>query len=62
MTGSDNAAPVGPTQAADKAASAARTKAQFDAMRAQAARIKTIDAEAHVDRHAMVITSQTELK
>lgn len=59
MTGTDGAAPADP--AADKA-SAARTKAQFDAMRAQAARISTIDAEMHVDSHGMVITSRTELK
>jgi len=47
--------------AASKAAAAAR-KAQFDAMRAQAQRIKTIDAEVHVDDKGMVLTGQTELK
>ena len=63
MTKGTGANPADPAQEpADKAASAALSKNQFDAMRAQAARIKAIDAEAHVDRHAMVITSQTELK
>ncbi|MBP1474630.1 hypothetical protein J7I44_09985 [Frateuria sp. MAH-13] len=46
----------------DKAAAEARTKAQFDAMRAQAARIESIDADAHVDDHGLTITSQTTLK
>jgi hypothetical protein len=45
-----------------KAASAAQTKAQFDVMRAQAARIEAMDAEAHVDSQGLVITSQTTLK
>jgi len=47
---------------AEKARSAAQTKAQFDAMRAQAARIEAMDAEAHVDSQGLVITSQTTLK
>lgn len=51
-----------PADQADKAASDARTKAQFDAMRAQAARIQDMDAEAHVDAQGLVITSQTTLK
>jgi hypothetical protein len=50
------------SSAADKAAAAAARKAQFDAMRAQAERIETIDAEAHVDNEGMVVTSQTALK
>lgn len=54
--------PADPADKADKAASEARTKAQFDAMRAQAARIESMDAEAHVDSHGLVITSQTTLK
>jgi hypothetical protein len=41
---------------------AARTKAQFESMKAQAARIKDISSEIHVDGDGMVITSQTELK
>jgi hypothetical protein len=51
-----------PQGQADKAATEARTKAQFEAMRAQAARIESIDAEAHVDEGGLVITSQTTLK
>lgn len=47
---------------ADKAATEARTKAQFEAMRAQAARIESMDAEAHVDSNGLVVTSQTTLK
>jgi hypothetical protein len=50
------------TTPADAAASAARSKAQFDAMRAKAASIEAIDAEAHVDSQGLVITSQTALK
>ncbi|TAL88007.1 MAG: hypothetical protein EPN69_17465 [Rhodanobacter sp.] len=41
---------------------AARSKAQFAAMKLQAERIDSIDAEMHVDSHGMVITSQTVLK
>ena len=48
--------------AAQLAANAARSKAQFAAMKAQAARVDTIDAEMHVDKDGMVITSQTVLK
>jgi hypothetical protein len=47
---------------ADKAANEARTKAQFDAMRAQAARIESIDAEVRVDSQGLVANSQTTLK
>lgn len=52
----------GPADQAEKAASEARTKAQFDAMRAQAARIESIDAEVHVDSQGLVVNSQTTLK
>jgi len=48
--------------AAQLAESAARSKAQFEAMKAQAQRIDSIDAEMHVDNGGMVITSQTVLK
>ncbi|MCX7513785.1 hypothetical protein [Frateuria sp. STR12] len=51
-----------PDDQTDKAASEARTKAQFDAMRAQAARIQSLEAEAHVDSSGLVVTSQTTLK
>ncbi|MBB3227346.1 hypothetical protein FHW69_001969 [Luteibacter sp. Sphag1AF] len=49
-----------PEKAGDAAAS--RSKAQFDAMRAQAARIVSVSAEAHVDDKGLVITGQSELK
>ena len=41
---------------------AARSKAQFAAMKQQAERVGSIDAEMHVDSHGLVITSQTVLK
>jgi hypothetical protein len=50
------------SSAAEVAASAARSKAQFEAMKAQAKRIDSIDAEMHVDNSGMVITSKTVLK
>ncbi|HEX5305289.1 MAG TPA: hypothetical protein VFW82_04305 [Dyella sp.] len=51
-----------PASAASAASQQARTHAQFQAMQAQAARIKAVSAEAHVDADGLVITSQTELK
>jgi hypothetical protein len=48
--------------AAQTAANAARSKAQFAAMKSQAERVNTIDAEMHVEDNGMVITSQTTLK
>ncbi|MGH8158662.1 MAG: hypothetical protein ACREPQ_11130 [Rhodanobacter sp.] len=47
------------TQAADNAA---RSKAQFAAMKAQAERVDSIDAEMHVDNEGMVFNTQTILK
>ena len=44
------------------AANAARSKAQFAAMKAQAARVDHIDAEAHIDSEGLVVTSRTLLK
>jgi len=44
------------------AANVARSKAQFAAMKSQAERVNSIDAEMHVDNNGMVITSQTALK
>ncbi|HZX72397.1 MAG TPA: hypothetical protein VFE77_16450 [Rhodanobacter sp.] len=41
---------------------ATRAKAQFAAMKQQAERIDSMDAEMHVDGNGMVITSQTALK
>jgi len=48
-------------QAAAKA-TAARSKAQFESMEAQAARIKSLNGEMHMESTGLVITSQTELK
>jgi hypothetical protein len=48
--------------AAQVAANAARSKAQFAAMKAQAERVNSIDAEMHVDNDGMVFTTQTVLK
>ncbi|HEY8682523.1 MAG TPA: hypothetical protein VIM06_05075 [Rhodanobacter sp.] len=48
--------------AAQAAANAARSKAQFAAMKTQAERVSSIDAEMHVVDDGMVITSQTVLK
>jgi hypothetical protein len=47
---------------AQAAANAARSKAQFAAMKSQAERVGSIDAEMHVMDGGMVITSQTVLK
>lgn len=48
-------------QATAKAA-AERSRLQFESMQAQAARIKSLDGEAHMESTGLVITSQTELK
>ncbi|MFC5740215.1 hypothetical protein [Dyella tabacisoli] len=45
-----------------KAAAVARSKAQFESMRAQAERVKQVSSEAHVEDSGLVISSQTELK
>ncbi|WP_460878538.1 hypothetical protein [Rhodanobacter koreensis] len=49
-------------EAAQAAANAARSKAQFAAMKAQAERVNSIDAEMHVDNDGMVFNTQTVLK
>jgi hypothetical protein len=41
---------------------AARSKAQFESMRQQAARVKDLAGEMHVDEHGLVITNSVELK
>jgi len=41
---------------------AARSKAQFESMRQQAARVKDLAGEMHVDDHGLVITNTVELK
>ncbi|HEX7814485.1 hypothetical protein [Dyella sp.] len=41
---------------------AARSKAQFETMRQQAARIKNLNGEVHVDDHGLVITNDVENK
>ena len=48
--------------AAQAAEAAARSKAQFEAMKQQAQRVESINAEMHVEAGGMVITSQTTLK
>lgn len=48
--------------AAAAKASAERSKAQFESMQAQAARIKSVGAEVHMDSDGLVITNQNELK
>jgi hypothetical protein len=52
----------GADSGAQAAADAARSKAQFAAMKSQAERVDGIDAEMHVDDGGMVITSHTTLK
>jgi hypothetical protein len=52
----DNPAAAQPDDAA------AHAKAQFAAMKQQAERVESIDAEMHVDSNGMVITSRTVLK
>lgn len=49
-------------EAAQEAADAARSKAQYMAMEAKAKDVESIDAEAHVDDDGLVVTSQTTLK
>jgi len=51
-----------PNGSDDVQKAAARTKAQFAAMQAQAARIKDIAGEAHMEDGDVVLTSQTVLK
>ena len=48
--------------AAESAADLAQSKAQIEAMKEQAKRIESIDAEVHVSNEGLVITSQTTLK
>lgn len=66
ITAMSNAMASSDTDAADsvaaKAEAAKRTHAQLDALKAQAARIKSISSEVHVDADGLVITSDTELK
>jgi len=52
----------GADDATQTAANVARSKAQFAAMKSQAERVNSIDAEMHIDDNGMVITSQTALK
>ena len=49
-------------EAAQAAANAAQSKAQFAAMKAQAERVESIDAEMHVDSDGMVFNTRTVLK
>lgn len=52
----------GNDSSAQAAADTARSKAQFTAMKSQAERVDSIDAEMHIDDGGMVITSHTVLK
>ena len=58
---SKDAAP-GTDPAVARQEAATRAHAQFQALQAQAERIKALSSEAHVDADGLVITSQTELK
>ncbi|MGO4702721.1 hypothetical protein [Dyella sp. 2RAB6] len=49
-------------QTAKAQSAAERAKAQFETMRQQAERIKSISGEVHVENGGMVMTTQTELK
>ena len=63
ITAAANAMSKNDDSSHDKPAdAAAASKAQFAAMREQAERVESIDAEMHVDGNGMVITSQTVLK
>jgi hypothetical protein len=55
-------APDKDDSAAQAAEAAARSKAQFEAMKQQAQRVESINAEMHVEAGGMVITSHTTLK
>ncbi|MBD8872414.1 hypothetical protein [Rhodanobacter sp. DHB23] len=66
MSKSDEPAVAGEPSPADEAAQAAadaaRSKAQFAVMEAQAQRVDSIDAEMHVTDSGLVVTSHTTLK
>lgn len=51
-----------PDGQADTAAAAQRSKAQFDAMKAQAARVVQVSGESHVDDKGLVISGAVEYK
>jgi hypothetical protein len=51
-----------PEAQATAKATAERSKAQFESMEVQAARIKSLNGEAHMDKDGLVVTSETELK
>jgi hypothetical protein len=51
-----------PDEQASAKAAADRSKAQFESMQAQAARIKSIGGDIRMDSKGLVITNQTELK
>jgi hypothetical protein len=51
-----------PEAQATAKATAERSKAQFESMQVQAARIKSVGGEVHMESDGLVITSQTELK
>jgi len=51
-----------PDAQASAKATAERSKAQFESMEAQAARIKSLNGEVHMEKAGLVFTSETELK
>ena len=51
-----------PDDQAETAATAQRSKAQFDAMKAQAARVQQVSGEAHVDDKGLVMSGSVEYK
>lgn len=52
----------GGDDATDAATELERSRQQFTAMKAQAERVESIDAEMHVDKDGMIITTQTRMK
>lgn len=51
-----------PQAQANATSAVARSKAQFESMEAQAARIKSLNGEMHMEKDGLVISSETELK
>jgi hypothetical protein len=51
-----------PDDQADTAATAQRSKAQFDAMKAQAARVQQVSGEAHIEDKGLVMSGSVEYK
>jgi hypothetical protein len=60
--GKDSADPADADAVKEQQQATARSKAQFESMRQQAARVKDLAGEMHVDEHGLVITNTVELK